>query len=39
MSIRARFEQTFAGLLFAATTVLVMGGTIAACLQNAPLAA
>jgi len=30
-TIRGAFERAFAGVVFAATTVFVMGGTIAMC--------
>jgi len=36
---RAAFERTFAGLILGAAALLVMGGTVAACLQSVPLGA
>jgi hypothetical protein len=36
---RATFERIFAGIVYAATLVYVIGGAIAVCLQSAPLAA
>ena len=36
---RASFERIFAGIVYAATVVYVIGGAIAVCLQSAPLAA
>ena len=31
-TFRGAFERAFAGVVFAATTVFIMGGTIAMCL-------
>jgi hypothetical protein len=39
ISFRTAFERIFAGLVFGSAAFLVLGGTIAACLQNAPLGA
>ena len=39
LSFRTAFERTFAGLVFGATALLVMGGTIAVCLQTVTLGA
>lgn len=38
-SFCAAFERTFAGLVFGSAAFLVLGGTIAACLQAVPLGA
>ncbi len=39
LSFRTAFERTFAGVIFGGTALLVMGGTIAACLQTVTLVA
>jgi hypothetical protein len=31
-TVRGTFERAFAGVVFAATTVFIMGGTIAMCI-------
>lgn len=38
-SFRTAFERTFAGLIFGSAAFLVLGGTVAACLQTLPLGA
>jgi hypothetical protein len=36
---RAKFERFFAGAVYAATVVYIIGGAIAVCLKSSPLAA
>jgi hypothetical protein len=36
---RATFERIFAGVVYAATVVYIIGGAVAVCLQSAPLSA
>jgi hypothetical protein len=39
VSLRTRFERAIAGAIFGGATILLAGGTFAACFQNASLLA